>query len=311
MFGNITLSIAAAAAVIAVVIGIEAKNAEISSQIRQTDKAVQYEKAEGVLGTNSYAKLDVKPAMLFVTNTSRDKILLNKLSDAVETVVKQNPNIQNINCSTLARTGKITYGECESIINKQFPVIIPSNPNVEDSIASNIKSNAEKNNMEIVKAIVIEKTAVVPPKAKNQNNIQTLAEYKPIIRKIVKIQHRMRKEQKQMSRIENRYGYYRADYQQEQNGKYREINGRGRRAVIESAERQIEKTRQSLNVLNNKLDALQQQLRKVGNNSLSTLQQQLRNMKNRVFNNNINNVTERNYWNRTIPEKNNGWMPRF
>jgi len=167
MFGNLALSIAAAAAIVIMINNIESKHQQLNSQVQQTKKAIQYEKAEGVLNTDSYAKLNVKPHVLFVTDRDEDKVLLAKLSRAVNKVVKQNSDVKDISCDMLANTGEITLNECNKIKDKQFTVLIPSNPianNIAVTISNNTsddeESDTNRETKQIVKAVAL--NAIMP-----------------------------------------------------------------------------------------------------------------------------------------------------
>ncbi len=167
--GNLVLSVAAVAVIAAIYINISDKKESIDSQISQTKKALAYETNEHKINSTSYAKLNVKPSMLFVTNNTQNKELLEKLAKAVTAEIQSNPNAQSFSCSTLAQTGDITLKECEYIQSKHFTTVLPSNQAINTNTQSYLQSNAsnpkQQQTLKIATAVTVNKIAPTQNKA--------------------------------------------------------------------------------------------------------------------------------------------------
>ena len=172
--GNLALSIVAAAVLIGGYAAIQSKDIKAKNVLIQTKSALTYEKSIKKEDTTNYAKFNVKPSMLFVTNNTKDKILLNKLSNAIEKLVTKNPTKDNFTCNELASTGKITYSECQKIYNKKFATIIPTNTAVENSIATDVNTlNANKTKNKIIISAV---TNEIAPNSKVEKELVQLVQ---------------------------------------------------------------------------------------------------------------------------------------
>jgi len=168
--GKLALSVATIAILAVAAISIKNKHDEIANTNKQVETALQYETKQKTLQSDSYERLNVKPELLFITKTQRDKDLMTKLRKAVEEEVIKNPAEENFSCSTLASTGKITLKECKYLQKKQFNVILPTNLAVEQSTANDIKANAlnnDKNNSSLQKQIIVSKVANTIAPVKN------------------------------------------------------------------------------------------------------------------------------------------------
>ena len=172
--GNLALSIIAAAVLVGGYVAIQSKDIKAKNTLIQTKSALAYENSIKKENTTDYAKLNVKPSMLFITDNTNEKILLGKLSDAVEKLVKINPNKNNFNCNELASTGKITYSECEKIYSKKFTVITPTNTAVENSITTDI--NALKGDKTQNKIIISTVASEIAPNSKTEKEIVQIAQ---------------------------------------------------------------------------------------------------------------------------------------
>ena len=161
--GNLVLSVAAIAAIAVIYVNINNKKESINSQISQTKKALAYETNEHKINSTSYAKLNVKPSMLFVTNNTQNKEILGKLAKAVTAEIQSNPNAQNFSCSALAQTGDITLKECEYIQSKHFTTVLPSNQAVNTNTQNYLQNNAsnpkQQQTLKIATGIMVNKIA--------------------------------------------------------------------------------------------------------------------------------------------------------
>ena len=172
--GNLVLSMIAIAVISASAIQIFVKNSETKNSKIQTAGALKYEKAIKTTGS-SYANLDVKDNMVFITKNTRDKVILNKISKAVNDLIKTNPNATDFSCEKLASTGDVSKKECNAVRNKKYAVILPSNKAVENNTNSLVKKI--NNNDTINKVVVSEVSSALAPNAKAERtyveNIKT------------------------------------------------------------------------------------------------------------------------------------------
>ena len=169
--GNLALSIVAVAVLVGGYLSIQNKDIKAKNVLIQTKSALNYEKYIKKENSTSYAKLNVKPSMLFITNNVNEKILLNKLSNAIKILIKKNPNRNNFTCKELASTDKISYSECERIYNKKFTAIIPTNTAVENEIENNIGALKNKVTDKIVLSAV---TDEISPNIKTKKELAHL-----------------------------------------------------------------------------------------------------------------------------------------
>lgn len=168
--GNLVLSIVAIAAISVAAIQIAVKDSQVKNGKMQTKSVLKYEKAIKTTGS-SYANLGVKGNMVFITNNTRDKVILNKISKAVNDLIKSHPNATDFSCSTLASTGDVSESECNEVKNKKYAVILPSNKAVTNNTNSLVKKINTNNT--INKVAVSEISSSLAPNAKAEKTYVT------------------------------------------------------------------------------------------------------------------------------------------
>ena len=169
--GNLVLSVVAIAAISVAAIQIAVKDSQVKNGKMQTKSVLKYEKAIKTTGS-SYANLGVKGNMVFITNNTRDKVILNKISKAVNDLIKSHPNATDFSCSTLASTGDVSESECNEVKNKKYAVILPSNKAVTNNTNSLVKKINTDNNT-VNKVIVSEVSSSLAPNAKAEKTYVT------------------------------------------------------------------------------------------------------------------------------------------
>jgi hypothetical protein len=187
MLGQIALSLAAAGVIFGVMYYNQSYFSKVKEKDMQIKQALKYEKNEMKHVTTSYADVNLKPDMIIIADNRQEKDLLRKLRQAVEVALKNNPN-HNLTCNDLANTGKITLNECRKVAYKKNLAIVPTNPQVEESIDRDLNESVINNEDDgvVTKLTISQVAETVAPTSYNAKIDKNNHHYSDITKNLVK-----------------------------------------------------------------------------------------------------------------------------